>query len=97
MRDFEEAFEEIFETAAGFREPAEDTCWVPVVMQDGTAYADAYEVFSNARENLRRRLDVDLDDPDLYNLLGGVMGIEREIARVMFYCGAEYAYKNRKA
>ncbi len=51
----------------------------------------AYKDFWAAREHLCRRFGMDWEDEDLELIMNGILTLEQEIGKQMFFCGIRYA------
>ena len=94
MEHMQKDFEEIYNTVAGTMSINGGVPWVEDAFAEGTVCSQAYKDFWTAREHLCDRFGLDWEDEDLELFMNGIMCLEKEIARRMFFYGIEYNKRN---
>lgn len=96
MVELERDFQKILAISMGELDPQAPFEWVTNNFAPGTKFQEAYEDFAQSRENLCFRFGMEEDDEDLERIMDGLLKLEEDLARRMFYYGIRYARQNTK-
>ena len=90
MDRIEKDFQIIFDTAMGEVRPQPPFEWVEDIFSSGTQFAQAYEDFAMARNNLCERFSLEEEDEDLELFMNGLLKMEEDLGKRMFFYGVKY-------
>ena len=96
MDNMEEIFQQIFRISMDEQKPEPPFEWVTCNFAPGTEFSEAYEEFWKARENLCFRFGMNEEDEDLERIMNGLMKLEEDLSRRMFYYGVKYAQMKKE-
>ena len=96
MRELEKDFQAIYNSVTGAWKKEYRVPWVENAWKDQSAYQQAYTDFWKARENLCRRFGIDWEDEDLELFMNGILSLEEDLCRRIFYCTIYYVQNEMK-
>lgn len=96
MQKLEKDFQAIYNSVTGGLKKEYRVPWVGNAWKDQTAYRQAYADFWTAREHLCQRFGMDWEDEDLERFMNGILDLEEDLCRRMFYCTIYYVQNDMK-
>ena len=94
MDRIEKDFRLIFDAAMGNTQTKLSYDWVENLFESGTGFVKAYAAFWAAREHLCERFGLEEDDEDLELIMNGLLDLEEDLGRKMFFYGVKYAQEH---
>ena len=96
MKDIGQDFQTIYDISMGMQDPKPPFEWLTSNFAPGTKFSEAYDDFCKSRENLCFRFGMDEEDEDLERIMHGLIKLEDDLSRRMFYYGVKYAQMKMK-